>query len=169
MNRLQTWRNYLHDCREAVASYSPWLVSGRLTRVAGLVMEAVGLKLAVGSGCIVSLPGSHKVDAEVVGFSGDKLFLMPSTDVYGLVPGAKVIPSEIGSHYPPRLGGEYFPKRRAEDRIKQVAEEFWMVRAGHWIALGNCNWSSACLCKAAPITPWIVPRFAKCWMLVCVQ
>ena len=122
MNRLQIWRNYLYDCREAVASNTPWVVTGRLTRVAGLVMEAVGLKLAVGSGCIVALPGGHKVDAEVVGFSGEKLFLMPSTDVYGLVPGAKVTPSDIGTHYQPQLGGSgYFPKRRAEDRIKQVA------------------------------------------------
>jgi flagellum-specific ATP synthase len=121
MSNLQTWRNYLQDCREAVNSARPWVISGRLTRVAGLVMEAVGLKLAVGSGCVVALPGGHKVDAEVVGFSGEKLFLMPSTDVYGLVPGAQVIPSEVGSHDPPKLGGDFYPKRRAEDRIKQVA------------------------------------------------
>jgi flagellum-specific ATP synthase len=121
MNTLQGWRNYMQDCREVVETLSPWVVSGRLTRVAGLVMEAVGLKLAVGSGCTVSLPGRHKVDAEVVGFSGEKLFLMPSTDVYGLVPGAKVVPSEVGTHEPPKMGGEYYPKRRAEDRIKQVA------------------------------------------------
>jgi flagellum-specific ATP synthase len=121
MSNLQIWRNYLQDCREAVDSAGPWVVSGRLTRVAGLVMEAVGLKVAVGSGCVVALPGGHKVDAEVVGFSGEKLFLMPSTDVYGLVPGAKVIPSEVGSHDPPKVGGDFYPKRRAEDRIKQVA------------------------------------------------
>ena len=82
-------------------------------------MEAVGLKLPVGSGCVVSLPGGLNVDGEVVGFSGDKLYLMPSTDVYGLVPGAKVIPveqTEIGF----KVGGTLVPRRRAEDRVRQV-------------------------------------------------
>ena len=89
---LEHWRNFVSDCREVVNATKPWIPTGRLTRVAGLVMEAVGLKLAVGSSCIVELPGGLSVDAEVVGFSGDRLFLMPSTDVYGLTPGARVIP-----------------------------------------------------------------------------
>ncbi|TCV90778.1 flagellum-specific ATP synthase [Sulfurirhabdus autotrophica] len=96
------------------------VASGRLTRVAGLVMEAVGLRLAVGSSCVVYQPGGFKVDAEVVGFSGDKLFLMPSTDVYGLVPGAKVMPLETSAVAPPKMCAEVRPKRRSEDRIKQV-------------------------------------------------
>jgi flagellum-specific ATP synthase len=117
---LHAWRKYLKDCHLALGALSPWVVSGRLTRVAGLVMEAVGLKLAVGSSCVVQLPGGHRVDGEVVGFAGEKLFLMPSTDVYGLVPGARVMPTVISDFDPPRLSGDYFPKRRAEDRIKQV-------------------------------------------------
>jgi flagellum-specific ATP synthase len=119
-NHIQQWRTYLRDCREAIQPVTPWIVSGQLTRVAGLVMEAVGLKLAVGSGVVVSLPNGHRVDAEVVGFSGERLFLMPSTDVYGLTPGAQVTASEAALHYPPRFGTRYFPKRRAEDRIKQI-------------------------------------------------
>ena len=38
-------------------------VSGRVTRVAGLVMEAVGLKLAVGSPCSVPLPNGTLLEA----------------------------------------------------------------------------------------------------------
>jgi flagellum-specific ATP synthase len=117
---LNTWRKYLKDNYIALSAFTPWVVSGRLTRVAGLVMEAVGLKLAVGSNCVVQLPGGHKVDAEVVGFAGEKLFLMPSTDVYGLTPGARVMPTVISEFDPPQLDGEYFPRRRAEDRIKQI-------------------------------------------------
>jgi len=88
----ERWNGFLQECSETVSTVSPWLLTGRLTRVAGLVMEAVGLKLAVGGSCTVHLPDGHDVDAEVVGFSGEKLFLMPSTDVYGLVPGARVTP-----------------------------------------------------------------------------
>src|SRR5450756_1351748 len=98
--RNERWRSYLRDCGEIVSQTNPERVSGRLTRVAGLVMEATGLKLAVGSGCAVELPNGSAVDAEVVGFSGDKLFLMPANDVYGLVPGAKVVPVEIAHALP---------------------------------------------------------------------
>ena len=32
-------RRYLEDCRNAVGGVQPWAVSGRLTRVAGLVIS----------------------------------------------------------------------------------------------------------------------------------
>lgn len=114
------WRRYLEDCRTAVRNVQPWGVSGRLTRVAGLVMEAVGLELPVGQNCYVLTPGRQRVDAEVVGFSGNRLFLMPSTDNYGLKPGALVVPVDPALVRVPRLGEEFVPRRRAEDRAKQV-------------------------------------------------
>lgn len=121
MNLTLNWQNYLQGCQEAAEMVTPWTVTGRLTRVTGLVMEAVGLRLAVGSSCVVSLPDGHNVEAEVVGFSGDRLLLMPSTDVYGLSPGARVTPV-VGSVLPvPRSGSGAVPHRRAEDRAKQVA------------------------------------------------
>ena len=43
------WRAYLNDCSAVVGFVEPMQVSGRVTRVAGLVMEAVGLRLAVGA------------------------------------------------------------------------------------------------------------------------
>ncbi|MBT9614150.1 MAG: flagellar protein export ATPase FliI [Burkholderiales bacterium] len=117
---LEHWRNFVSDCQEVVGAVKPWISTGRLTRVAGLVMEAVGLKLAVGSGCIVELPGGLSVDAEVVGFSGDRLFLMPSTDVYGLTPGARVVPIESVELATPKPRATMTRKRRAEDRARQV-------------------------------------------------
>jgi flagellum-specific ATP synthase len=118
---IEHWRTFVRDCRDVLATVKPWAMTGRLTRVAGLVMEAVGLKLAVGASCIVELPNGLTVDAEVVGFSGDRLFLMPSTDVYGLVPGARVIPVDAGELQAPRPRGTLIRKRRAEDRARQVA------------------------------------------------
>jgi flagellum-specific ATP synthase len=117
---LERWSEFLHGCRETVTEIPPWAVAGRLTRVAGLVMEAVGMQMPVGASCNVLLPGGHKVDAEVVGFSGDKLFLMPSTDVFGLVPGAKVVPAEATPPEPPRLTRGILPRRRHHDRFRQV-------------------------------------------------
>jgi flagellum-specific ATP synthase len=113
----QRWRNCLQESQEAVAQGKPLLVSGRLTKVTGLVMEAVGLRMAVGSTCVIELP-NHSVEAEVVGFSGEKLFLMPENDVHGLIPGARVVPLE-----PARallLGGKRRTRRRAADRARHL-------------------------------------------------
>jgi flagellum-specific ATP synthase len=96
----------------------PFQVSGSLTRVTGLVMEAVGLKLAVGSGCTVLTPNGSRVEAEVVGFQGDRLYLMPNTDVFGLTPGAKVIPWSSADALPV-LDDARRPRRRASDRLKR--------------------------------------------------
>jgi len=117
--RNERWHRFLRDCNELVAQTSPVRVSGRLTRVAGLVMEATGLKLAVGSSCSVELPNGGTVDAEVVGFSGDRLFLMPSNDVYGLIPGANVVPVEVVQSLP-KNGGAIRPRRRGSDRAKHI-------------------------------------------------
>lgn len=117
---LHHWRNFVSDCSDVVGSVRPWIPTGRLTRVAGLVMEAVGIKLAVGSTCLVELPTGLMVEAEVVGFSADRLFLMPSTDVYGLSPGARVIPLDMGELAVPKPRGSLIRKRRAEDRARQV-------------------------------------------------
>jgi flagellum-specific ATP synthase len=120
MSRNRRWQKYFQDCQAAAATIAPWTVSGRLTRVAGLVMEAVGLKLPVGNSCYVIAPSGQRVDAEVVGFSGDRLYLMPATDVYGLEPGALVMPVEAGAVRNPKLGVDFIPRRRAEDRARQV-------------------------------------------------
>jgi flagellum-specific ATP synthase len=121
MSRIRRWHRYFEDCKAAARASQPFSVSGRLTRVAGLVMEAVGLKLGVGNSCFVLTPSGQRVDAEVVGFSGDRLFLMPSTDIYGLKPGALVVPFDEAVTRVPRLGEDFIPRRRAEDRARQVA------------------------------------------------
>lgn len=66
-------------------------VSGKLVRVVGLTLEAVGCSAAVGSLCRVETNDGF-IDAEVVGFSGERLFLMPSERLTGVLPGARVIP-----------------------------------------------------------------------------
>lgn len=114
------WRDFIQNCQQLIEPANPLLISGTLTRVAGLVMEAVGLKLAVGTSCIVFLPNGTSVTAEVVGFSGERLFLMPAGDIYGLTPGAKVVPVEY-TGAAPRVGTVQHPRRRAADRAKHIS------------------------------------------------
>lgn len=111
--------DFLVDCRSHAATAQPFLLAGRLTRINGLVMEASGLKLPIGSGCRIQIPGGGMVEAEVVGFAGERLFMMPSEDVYGLAPGALVLPLDAPST-PPTPGQRSSPQRRVQDRAKHL-------------------------------------------------
>jgi flagellum-specific ATP synthase len=78
----------------------PLVVEGKLTRMVGLTLEAVGCQAAIGGRCmIVNLDGSH-VETEVVGFAGERLYLMPTGDIRGLSPNARVIPLDRGCEAP---------------------------------------------------------------------
>jgi flagellum-specific ATP synthase len=115
----ETLRNFLSDCRRQLSDQQPYRLAGRLTRINGLVMEAAGLKLPLGSGCRIETPHGEMVEAEVVGFAGEKLYMMPTEDVYGLAPGAHVTPLEVPPP-PPRLGQRITPRQRSIDRAKHL-------------------------------------------------
>ena len=71
------------------------ILEGRLLRMVGLTLEAEGLRAAMGSRCMVINDDSYhpvQVEAEVMGFSGSKVFLMPVGSVAGIAPGARVVP-----------------------------------------------------------------------------
>jgi flagellum-specific ATP synthase len=72
--------------------------AGRLVRMVGMTLEAVGLGVAIGSRCLVSMRGGRYIEAEVVGFSDERVFLMPTEKCDGLQPGARVIPLQKSSH-----------------------------------------------------------------------
>ncbi len=81
----------------------PPAIAGSLTRVVGLTLEAKGLKAPVGSQCkIETLSGM--VDAEVIGFNGDTLYLMPNEAITGMLPGARVIPQVKEEGLPVGMG-----------------------------------------------------------------
>ena len=64
---------------------------GRVTRVVGLVIEAVGLDVAMGELCqIKSLNSPSSVLAEVVGFHERGILLMPYEELEGVHPGSAV-------------------------------------------------------------------------------
>ncbi|WP_111976689.1 flagellar protein export ATPase FliI [Algibacillus agarilyticus] len=74
-------------------------VAGRLVRVVGLTLEAIGCQASVGSLCSVETESGF-IDAEVVGFDGNKIFLMPSENIKGILPGAKVTPLSVEQGIP---------------------------------------------------------------------
>ena len=73
--------------------YTPdMVVEGVLRRTVGLAMEAEGCQAALGGRCDVVASDGRRVETEVVGFAGERLYLMPIGDMRGIVPNARVIP-----------------------------------------------------------------------------
>jgi flagellum-specific ATP synthase len=87
------WQAFLSDAQRRVQTGSALAVRGTLTRLTGLVLEAVGIRVPVGSQCWVKMKSQPPVLTEVVGFSHDRAFLMPAGDVHGLSSGASVEPA----------------------------------------------------------------------------
>ena len=76
----------------AISDINPVRVHGRVTRVVGLVMEGLGPGASVGEFCHVFPKDGHDpIQCEVVGFSDDKILLMPLGEVRGIGPGSKIV------------------------------------------------------------------------------
>jgi flagellum-specific ATP synthase len=59
----------------------------------GMALEATGCSAAVGSRCLIALSEANQVEAEIVGFSDERLYMMPVDQLHGIEPGARVLPS----------------------------------------------------------------------------
>lgn len=88
---------------ERIASYAerlqsrrPLPVQGHLSRMVGLMLEAQGCQAAVGDRCLLVPSAADSTEAEVVGFTADRLFLMPAGTARGLDASTRVIPTARG-------------------------------------------------------------------------
>lgn len=88
------WQGRLNRRRALLNGHIPLIVEGRITRMVGLTLEAVGCHAAIGSRCQIEDAANDCIEAEVVGFSGEKTYLMPTSPVHGLLPNARVIPGD---------------------------------------------------------------------------
>lgn len=93
----QKWQTALTKISSRVSSLPAYRVSGRVVRATGMVLEVTGLELPLGSACKIELDPDQNHDmvfaeAEVVGFAGERAYLMPLVEVHGLKPGARVLP-----------------------------------------------------------------------------
>jgi len=73
---------------------------GKLNRSIGLTLEASGFRAAIGTRCYVSSSNNELVESEVVGFDGNKTYLMCVGEPVGLVNGAKVYNTEKPADVP---------------------------------------------------------------------
>jgi len=114
-----SWQRYMDDLKAHALGPVPLEAQGTLVRVAGLVLEAAGIRVPVGSVCEVRMEGQPPVLAEVVGFAADRAYLMPTGELHGLASGARVVPRSTPS-VAPVLGEAHHPWRRSEDRTRHL-------------------------------------------------
>ncbi|MFY2557587.1 type III secretion system ATPase SctN [Corallococcus terminator] len=68
-------------------------VRGRVTELTGLIIKASVPNVRVGELVLIKSRGRGPVKAEVVGFQGDEVMLMPLGELYGIGPDSEVIPT----------------------------------------------------------------------------
>lgn len=77
---------------------------GRVAQVVGLVVESDGPHSRIGDLCVIEGPDGERIDAEVVGFKGNRVLLMPLSDLSGIRAGCLVrstghcLRVEVGPH-----------------------------------------------------------------------
>ena len=93
-NLAPRWAQSLKNhCKKMTNNPTSLIVEGTLTRMVGMTLEAIGCQSAIGARCMVEGMDRKLIETEVVGFSGDKLYLMPTMRLEGILPNARVIPS----------------------------------------------------------------------------
>ena len=90
--RPALWTQRLQRMRQRVEHTPAPPLQGVLTRMVGLTLEAIGCQASIGDHCQLTSRDGSSIEAEVVGFSGGRLFLMPTGDSHGLGPNACVTP-----------------------------------------------------------------------------
>ncbi|MGL6123650.1 MAG: flagellar protein export ATPase FliI [Shewanella sp.] len=89
-NRQHQLLNRLNHYQGKVLPFRA-VASGQLVRVVGLTLEASGCRAPVGSLCSIETMVGELI-AEVIGFDGELLYLMPIEELRGVLPGARVVP-----------------------------------------------------------------------------
>ncbi len=92
-NRNAIWKARLTKNINQLSDSRGLMLEGRLTRMVGLTLEAVGCRAAIGGQCDVISSSGDVIESEVVGFSGESLYLMPTGDIRGLEQDARVVPT----------------------------------------------------------------------------
>jgi flagellum-specific ATP synthase len=87
INAQIAWDKYL----TAVSSCQPVRLAGKIVKVAGIVAEANGPGLSVGSLCEIRTSEHLNIRAEVIGFNEKGLIVMPFGEMRGIRPGSRIV------------------------------------------------------------------------------
>ena len=95
------WNKYF----EALYSCRPIKMEGKIVKVAGIVAEANGPGLSIGSLCSIKNSDGSNMSAEVIGFNDKRVIVMPFGEVRGIEPGSRIV--DISKRPTVRVGKAY--------------------------------------------------------------
>ncbi|MFP4282159.1 MAG: FliI/YscN family ATPase [Opitutales bacterium] len=110
----------------------PWLRVGRVVEARGMIIESVGPDAGVGDLCMIQPAATgEQIPAEVVGFAGDNLLLMPFQQTHHIHPGTPVMRRQSTSRVP--VGPEMIG--RVLDGLGQPIDGRGMINASDSVRL----------------------------------
>lgn len=86
--------------KQLVERSVPLRITGRVAEVTGLTVVAQSLPVATGAMCRIEPGSSPPIDAQVVGFAGERTILMPLADPLGVTAGDPVTSNAAMQHVP---------------------------------------------------------------------
>ncbi len=89
--KKQTIVDFIHHCKEE-AVHTKIVAEGKIKKIVGLIIEASGCHMSIGSRCLLETGEGFTIEAEVVGFTNEVTYLMPVHTMQGLLPNSKVRP-----------------------------------------------------------------------------
>jgi flagellum-specific ATP synthase len=88
--KLSDESDFFSKYKDIISSVDTLSYKGRVEEVRGLIVESLGPDVRMGEICFIEVPGVGDIAAEVVGFSGSKVYLMPYSHIEGIYPGCYV-------------------------------------------------------------------------------
>jgi len=90
MNILQPeieWNKY----QEALKSCQPIKMEGKIIKVAGIVAQATGPRMSIGSICSIKNVSGQTMQGEIIGFNDKTVIVMPFGEMHGIEPGSRIV------------------------------------------------------------------------------
>jgi flagellum-specific ATP synthase len=81
------WNTY----QEALRSCQPIKMEGKIVKVAGIVAQANGPGMSIGSLCSIRNGSGQNMQAEVIGFNDKRVIVMPFGEMRGIEPGSRIV------------------------------------------------------------------------------
>ena len=98
------WDKY----HEALRSCQPIKMEGKIVKVAGIVAEANGPGMSIGSLCCIKNSSGQNMQAEVIGFNDKRVIVMPFGEMRGVEPGSRIV--DINKSPTIRVGEAYLSR-----------------------------------------------------------
>jgi flagellum-specific ATP synthase len=98
------WNKY----QEALRYCQPIKMEGKIVKVAGIVAQANGPGMSIGSLCSIRNGSGQNMQAEVIGFNDKRVIVMPFGEMRGIEPGSRIV--DINKRPTIKVGDAYLSR-----------------------------------------------------------